>query len=189
VKAIYIFILISVAFTALVIGIQIGFFIGFSRVMRAAATRLQPRRPVIAWFIIGSAVICLLIAIVSFFYSWTFSRSVVRAEGKVIQLRERQDSEHGTMYSPVVLFRDSSGADHTINSSGYSTVPHHRIGESVVVLYRPDEPSSAKLNEFMEVWGLPTIAGFLAGFYLPVGFMVLYWPKIWQRFQRVASPG
>jgi hypothetical protein len=175
-----------VVLVVLAVGIWLGFLIGFSRAMREAAARMQrPKRPVIAWFLIAGASICLAVAVSASLYSWHFVSTAARATGTVTELREHTDKEHdSTSYAPTFSFRDAAGVEHTVVSTLYSSPPQHRIGETVPVLYRPTDPQSARVDGYWYLWGLPTITGLLGGFYLPVGLVVLFWPRIAARFRR-----
>ena len=142
----------------------------------------RPSRKYIAGMMIGGGSICALIALVSVLVSWHFVRSAARANGRVIQMVER-DGEHGKLYAPVFIFRDSSGVEHTVHSVTASDPPEHRVGDSVGVLYSPQNPQGAKTDRFFSLWGLPFVTGLLAAFYLPLGLLVWYWPCIIQRFR------
>ncbi len=135
--------------------------------------------------IIGGSV-CALVALASVFVAWQFVHSAARADGRVIQMVER-DGEHGKMYAPVFVFRDASGVEHTVHSQTASYPPEHQVGDTVRVLYSLGSPQDAKTDRFFSLWGWPLVTGLLAVFYLPLGLLVWHWPGIVQRF-RNASP-
>ena len=125
--------------------------------------------------------ICALVALASLLVGWQFVRSSARADGRVIQMVERE-GEHGKLYVPVFVFRDSSGAEHTVRSHTASYPPEHQVGDTVRVLYSPGSPQDAKTDRFFSLWGLPFVTGILAAFYLPLGLLVWHWPSIIRRF-------
>jgi hypothetical protein len=173
------------------IGIWIGFMIGFSKAMFKVAARMQrPKRPVIAWVIIAMACICLVIAAGSSLHSWRFVSTAARTTGTVTELRDYTDRENGgTSYAPTFSFRDSGGVEHSVASSLYSSPPQHRVGDTLPVLYRPNEPTSARVDGYWYLWGMPTVTGILGGLYLPVGIVILFWPRIAARIGRILRMG
>ena len=142
----------------------------------------RPSRQYIAGMMIGGGSICALIALVSLVVGWHFVRSAARADGRVIQMVERA-GEHGKLYAPVFVFRDSSGVEHTVHSETASDPPQHQVGDTVRILYSPHNPQDAKTDRFFSLWGLPFVTGVLAAFYLPVGLLVWHWPSIIQKFR------
>jgi Protein of unknown function (DUF3592) len=138
------------------------------------------RRNIAGTMIIGGS-ICALVALASLFVCWQFVRSAARADGRVIQMVE-QEGEHG-LYASVFVFRDSSGAEHTVHSDTASYPPEHRVGDTVRVLYLPGSPQDAKTDRFFSLWGMPFVTGLLAAFYLPLGLLVWHWPSIIRRFR------
>jgi len=101
---------------------------------------------------IASGSIYALVALVSLLVGWRFVRSAARADGRVIQMVERE-GEHGKLYAPVFVFRDSSGAEHTVHSDTASDPPEHQVGDTVHVLYLPESPQDAKTDRFFFSWG------------------------------------
>src|SRR4051812_35444155 len=118
----------------------------------------RPSRRHIAGIMIIGGSICALVALTSLLVGWQFVRSAVSADGRVIQMVE-QEEEHGKLYAPVFVFRDSSGAEHTIHSHTASYPPEHQVGDTVRVLYLPGSPQDAKTDRFFSLWGLPFVTG------------------------------
>src|SRR5436189_923550 len=105
----------------------------------------RPSRKYIAGMMIGGGSICALIALASLVVGWHFVRSAARADGRVIQMLER-DGEQGKFYAPVFVFRDSSGVEHTVHSDTAGDPPEHHVGDTVHVLYSPQNPQGAKTD-------------------------------------------
>jgi len=145
-----------------------------------------PSRRSIAGMMVGGGSICALIALVSLLFGWRFVRSAARADGRVIQMVER-DGDYGKLHAPVFVFLDASGAEHTVHSTTGSNPPKYQVGDTVRVLYSPANPQGAKTDWFFSLWGLPFVTGVLAAFYLPLGLLVWYWPSIVQRFRHAPS--
>jgi hypothetical protein len=120
---------------------------------------------------IGSIIIAFAVLSVSFstfYHTQKFVKSASRTQGIVVKL-----DEQGREAYPVVMFHDSNGQGHEIESSAGQNPPAYRIGEAVTVLYQPDKPENAKLNTFFDIWGWATM---LVGFGIIVfvgGFVML----------------
>jgi hypothetical protein len=71
-----------------------------------------------------------------------------KAEGTVVDF-ERRSSKGGTSYAPVFAFTAADGATRRFTTSGSGD---YKKGESVEVLYDPQNPEDARLNTFMELW-------------------------------------
>jgi hypothetical protein len=54
----------------------------------------------------------------------------------------------------------------------------------VLILYRPSDPQSARVDDHRHLWGVPTITDLIGCFYLPVGLVVLFWTRLVGRFRR-----
>jgi hypothetical protein len=103
--------------------------------------------------IAGSGIIIIALAVLSvsfstFCHTQKFLKSASRTQGTIVKL----DDEGREAY-PVVMFHDSRGQEHEIESTAGQNPPAYRIGEAVTVLYQPDKPENAKLNTFFDIWG------------------------------------
>lgn len=170
----------------LIAGISIGFMIGFSRAMREAASKIHgTKRPVIAKLVIGMGCAVLVGALATALHTWHFTQIAQRTSGTVIEMRQQTDKDSGSVsYAPTFRFLDAAGAPHTVSSSFYSSPPEFHVGDSVTVLYRSDDPQTARIDSYWQVWGLPSLLGIIGSIELPVGLIVLFWPKITGRFRR-----
>jgi len=168
----------------LVAGIFIGFMIGFSRAMREAASRVQaPIYPVIGKIMIILGFVVLFIAVAATLHTWHFTRIAKRATGTVVEMLQQTDKDSGSVsYAPTFRFQDATGTQHTVTSSLYSSPPEFHVGDNVAVLYRSDDPQTARIDSRMQVWGLPIVLVILGSIELPIGFVFLFWPKIKTRF-------
>src|SRR5690242_14541724 len=107
------------------------------------------RRYIAGIMIVGGS-ICALIALVSLLIGWQFVRSAARANGRVIQIVERP-GEHGKLYAPVFVFRDVNGVEHIVHSDTASDPPEHQVGDTVRILYSPQNPQGARTDTFFEL--------------------------------------
>mgnify|MGYP006188413307 CR=1 FL=1 len=106
----------------------------------------------------------------------TFLDEAVSARGTVVDLiRSSGSSDSGPTYAPVVQFTTSSGQAIEFTSSVSSNPPSYSPGESVEVLYLPNQPHNAKMSSFFSLWGGATIVGSMGGifFLIGVGFFIV----------------
>jgi hypothetical protein len=130
----------------------------------------------------------LLVSLFAYLHARSFTRSATRAQGTVVRLEKRESRDSGThYYYPVVTFQDAQGAAQELFSSVGSFPPSHRVGDTVTLLYRAEEPRKAKLDGFFYVWGLAAIAGGVGSFWLIAGFAMLLVPVIMRRISH--APG
>jgi Protein of unknown function (DUF3592) len=129
---------------------------------------------------IGVGLLLLTIA----FLMWKSTRSfIARAEvatGKVVELREKSDSD-GSTYSPVVHFRASNGAEITYTESFSGNPPPYDVGESVEVLYLPDDPREARIKGYMSLWLGESILGGMGALFAAIGAGTLFAMRLGQR--------
>jgi len=172
-------------FVVLVAGISIGFMIGFSRAMREAASKIHgTKRPVIAKIVIGLGGAALIGGLATALHTWHFTRIAARTRGTVTEMRPQTDRDSGSVsYAPTFRFQDAAGVEHTVSSSFYSSPPEFHAGDRVTVLYRADDPQSARIDGYWQVWGVPSLLGIIGSLELAVGVVVLFWPKLTGRFR------
>ncbi len=91
-----------------------------------------------------------------------FVRHTEQADGTVIDLLPSRSERGGKVsisYSPVIEFRTATGQTIEFRSSIGSSPPSYREGEKVAVLYRPDSPYQAEIDDFFFLWGGVAILG------------------------------
>ena len=95
-----------------------------------------------------------------------------KANGKVIDVKFGQFLHKG--FYPVIKFSDSYGKIYQFDGYGRAYWPWEKraqVGQTVEVLYDPQNPSRARVNTFYELWGC-NIEDFLV-FSFFVGCVVL----------------
>lgn len=174
----------------LAVGISLGFILGMSRVMREAAktvaspTQREENRMIGAKLAIGIGGAALVIALATALHTWNFTRVALRTSGTVIELTPLSGKDSDITYAPTFRFMDASGTEHTVTSHMSSSPPDFHAGESVTVLYRPDDPKAARIDSLGQVWGLSISVGVCGAMALVFGFGFLHWPKIRARLLR-----
>jgi hypothetical protein len=95
-----------------------------------------------------------------------FAATALRAQGEVIDLervRDRDsDGSTSTTYAAHIAFTDRTGARHEFAERIRSNPPRFAIGESAPVLYAPDRPSNAIVDDFSGRHGITMIFGIVA---------------------------
>jgi Protein of unknown function (DUF3592) len=86
-----------------------------------------------------------------------------RAEGIVVG-----NEKGGRAYHPVVEFATPGGAVVRF-TGGIGTSPAYEIGSHVGVLYDPENPQGAVIDDFWQRWFWPTLLGILGAPFLGIG--------------------
>ena len=100
----------------------------------------------------------------------TWTAHAIEVPGKVIEMvrvRDREDTSY--LFAPVVRFQTIHGSTVEFESGLRSNPPAYRTGQTVAVLYDPDEPRSAAIHGFLSLWLVPIILGFIGTVFLTVG--------------------
>lgn len=116
-------------------------------------------------------------AMFAFDHARSFQSRAARAEGTVKELvlsHSRSGTHRSSTYSPVVEFETAKGERIQFTGSVSSNPPAYRPGESVVVLYLPDDPYTAGIGSFWQQWFLVVILAAMGGIFT----VLAVWPFI-----------
>jgi hypothetical protein len=104
----------------------------------------------------------------------SFRSGALTAEGTVVDLVTTTGSRGGTLYKPVVEYVDRNDRKHRLTAGVASSPPSYRLGESVTVRYRPEDPRNAELDSFMNSWFLTVILGAIGTVFTSIaaGFVI-----------------
>ncbi|MCH8569283.1 MAG: DUF3592 domain-containing protein [Balneolales bacterium] len=83
------------------------------------------------------------------------------AEGEVVSYHE-YTSDGTRMYSPIVEFTLPDGNKLQFTSNFGSSSQSYQIGEKVEVVYRIDDPESARISSIMNLYGFVIFSGAFA---------------------------
>ncbi len=84
----------------------------------------------------------------------SFIKQAVKAEGIVIDfVSDRRSSK------PLVRFKDAQGNTIEFTSSLSTNPPRYNIGQTVNVLYLPQEPKNATIDDFLSLWSGQLVLG------------------------------
>jgi hypothetical protein len=86
------------------------------------------------------------------------------ARGVVVAL-----SRSGSTYAPVVNFKTTRGTEIQFVGKVATSSPRFVKGEALDILYLPDEPTNARINSFLDLWGLPLFLAPFGGIFVLVG--------------------
>lgn len=111
-----------------------------------------------------------------------YSKYTATATGRVVDMKygESQINQDGhnvteAAYTPMVMFITAHGDSITFGSkmsAKYSS--YYDIGQDIEVMYNPDNPQKAEINEFLPKWGIFITLGGLGAFALLAGLFLLY---------------
>lgn len=107
-------------------------------------------------------------------FSWMRTRRFVEesvpAFGEVVELREHHDE--GVTYAPVVRFTGPGGRVVEFTESVSSNPPAHRVGERVKILYRPEDPTRARVASTLSLYLLALIFALIGGLVSIIGLLL-----------------
>ena len=110
-------------------------------------------------FVIVGLIVLTVGIVVGVRTAW-FVHRAIPTEGKVVALESRRSTGAGTRrtrrssrtYVPVFEFKDSSGAVHRVTETVGSRPAAFASGETVTVLYRPENPEQAHIKALSTLW-------------------------------------
>ena len=125
--------------------------------------------PFLAWFVTVLGLTFLISGIGVGIYTVRFVQMAEPIEGVVVGLVERQDrNDDGDLvigFAPTIKFSPPNGETTTIQSSSYSS--KYEIGDSIDVLYDPDDLSNAMARDDL------TVGWIVAAIFPIVGLLIL----------------
>ena len=113
------------------------------------------------------------------FKAYNLENSGSTTTGTVIEMEESSSTEGGCcVYSPVVEFQ-ANGQTYTFESDNASDPPAYQVGETVPVIYDPNDPNTAQINKWSERWLFPIIIipAMILGALITTFFLVRAWRR------------
>lgn len=114
--------------------------------------------------------IFLCLGIWQYFSARSFVNEGVVTQGKVVRLQTVSSSD-GVMFSPVFEYEDDRGGRYLKESDTANYPAKYEPGETVKVIYQPDDPIDAKIYSFFSIWGMATIFLIIGGLFLFFGLV------------------
>lgn len=87
-----------------------------------------------------------------FFRTRAFISKAQEVKGTVTEMVYSHSSEGGGGYSPVYQFKTITGKIVTVQDSLSSSPPQFEVGQTIDVLYDPENPQSARIKKWMNLY-------------------------------------
>jgi hypothetical protein len=111
--------------------------------------------------IVPIGVLFLALAVRSVWSTKAWIADAVEAQGTVIEMVRKRDSDGGYMYSPLVRFRSIEGKSIEFQSNWWTNPPAYRTGQAVTVLYDRTAPEAASIHSFFTLWCMTLLLTFI----------------------------
>ena len=126
--------------------------------------------------LMGLSALFIILGILLAIRSYLFTEKAIKSQGTIIKLVENH-SDGKTLYSPVFTFIDNKGKKHKIFSSTSSYPPIGEVGDTIEILYDPNNPKHAEENCFFNIWGIALIPFGLGIFYFIIFGVVAFYTQ------------
>jgi hypothetical protein len=126
------------------------------------------------WLICGVGTLAVGLAIAVYTSIW-LQRSVL-ARGTVMELVP-QDGDDTINYATRFEFKSQDGKLYTVTSGVATNPPGFKVGEDVRVRYLSNDPASAKLSYFWQLWFVPVLCAGLGVFFTGAGYLLLRYER------------
>jgi hypothetical protein len=103
----------------------------------------------------------------------TFISSSQEVKGTVIRMLSSSGSEGGTVYAPVFRFTTIQGQVVEVQEKVYSNPPGFSVGESVDILYDPQNPDKARPKKWSSLYFVPLLLSGMGAIFGCIGLVVL----------------
>lgn len=109
--------------------------------------------------------------------TWKAQRDIfdngIRTKAQVIDLQYIRDDEGDGSWAPIFAFRDQQGKNHIYRPNSSSNPPAYSRNEIVDIVYLPDQPERAVVDDFTGRWLLPTFLLCFGGLFAAMGGTVM----------------
>ena len=115
-----------------------------------------------------------------------FAEHAVRTEATVVEVVKKESkSDSDVWFHPVLLYVDKQGEEHRVESNVSTSTNRYVIGQTMEVLYDPDDPQEMTLGSATAVWVGPIVLFTLAAFLTITGvLLVVLIPRLIRRKQK-----
>lgn len=104
-------------------------------------------------FVILSSIFPIGMGVFFYLQSRSFLANSVKTTALVSDLQRS-----GDVYYPIFSFTDKEGKTYAFKSSSGSNPPAYKTGDTVSVLYDPENPTEARADSFFDLWLFPVLA-------------------------------
>jgi hypothetical protein len=113
------------------------------------------------------------IAVVIWMRTREFISKAQETKGTVVRMLSKSGSKGGIIYAPVYQFRTIDGRTIEVEESIYSKPPQFQEGQSVDILYEPQNPEGARVKKWMNLYSLPLVLGGMGVIFVGIGIVSL----------------
>lgn len=111
----------------------------------------------------------ILLALFLFMRTRMFLAKAQETKGTITEMIAKRGSKGGTSYSPVYEFRTITGQMVKVEESLSTNPPRFQVGQTVDVLYDPENPQSARVKNWMSLYFMSALFGFLGFTFFSIG--------------------
>jgi len=106
----------------------------------------------------------------------SFISTSQQAQGTITQMVYGSDSEGGG-YTPVFRFRTLEGQEVEVSGNIRTNPPQFKVGETIEVLYDPQNPGKARIKKGFNLYFVPALLGFLGLVFgcIGIGSLIASW--------------
>jgi uncharacterized protein DUF3592 len=117
---------------------------------------------------VALGILAVVWAVLAFRSQRRYLRKALQATAVVQSVTEERSQRTGTFYIPVVQFKTPAGIEVTATSkSGQGR--RYVVGQSISVLYDPDDPQNLEIDAFWSRWLVVMAAIFFALVFFGIG--------------------
>lgn len=103
--------------------------------------------------------------------TFVFMENAVTTIGTVTHVQVNH-SDDSTTYTPTVRYFDENGSKHISRSGLSSSSYNYGIGQEIEVLYDRRDPSTMRINSWIETWGFGLIFSFMGFVFMVIGWFI-----------------
>ncbi|MCH4254718.1 MAG: DUF3592 domain-containing protein [Proteus vulgaris] len=104
-------------------------------------------------------------------------RNGIETTGVVIELSINKSSNDRSIYHPIIQFTTKDNREIIFRSLEGSNPSRFHLGENISIIYLPDDPQKATINNFLGLYGAGTILGVFGLIFATIGPIPLYFMR------------
>ncbi|MFP4299964.1 MAG: DUF3592 domain-containing protein [Spirulinaceae cyanobacterium] len=140
----------------------------------------RSKHPILIGFLFSTlGILTLIFCAISYQKTRTFIATANTAEGTVMAVEKSRlftaKPNSGSSSHPIVRFTTEAGETIEFRSNVGSNPPTYRPGETIPILYPPENPQRATINSFSSLWLLILIFTVVGGSFTISGVSALWW--------------
>lgn len=131
---------------------------------------------ILSFIPVGFGFLLFAIAVIIFVRTRIFINKAQEVKGTVVEMvyRRKSTKRNGGGYLPVYQFRTIDGKKITAKDSLSSNPPRFQVGQEIDVLYNPENPHNARINNRLNLYFLPALLGGLGLLFGGMGIIIVF---------------